>query len=190
MHKQRDFKENLTSSFGELRDGHDFSDVTLACNDGTFLEAHKVVLASSSAFFGDFLNRNKHPQPFLFIRGTKGDELSEILDILYRGEENVRQDNLDRFLALSKDMKLQGLPKTSDEDGEAGPTIQLEKTDKEQKAEEKLDFNITNKKGEFGVMEEPREKKQHAFNRHIKIAEFCYLIFSRVDIGRIYKTIL
>ena len=95
-----------------------------------------------------------------------------------------------QVLGSSKDLKLQGLPETSDEDGEASLFIQLEKTDKEQKVEEKLDFNITNKKGEFGVMEEPHEERQHAFNRQIKIAEFRYLIFSRVDIGRIYKTVL
>ena len=55
--RRHDFKENLTSSFGGLRDDHDFTDVTLDCNGGTFLEAHKVVLASSSAFFGDFLKK-------------------------------------------------------------------------------------------------------------------------------------
>ena len=39
--RRHDFKENLASAFWELRDGHDFSDVTLACDDGTILEAHK-----------------------------------------------------------------------------------------------------------------------------------------------------
>ena len=33
--KWNDFKENLNSAFGALRNDEDFSDVTLACEDGT-----------------------------------------------------------------------------------------------------------------------------------------------------------
>ena len=48
--KWNDFQANISSSFGELRSDKDFTDVTLACEDGTQLEAHKVILASSSPF--------------------------------------------------------------------------------------------------------------------------------------------
>ena len=34
---------------------HDFVDVTLACADGSTLEAHKVILSSVSTYFGDIL---------------------------------------------------------------------------------------------------------------------------------------
>ena len=51
-----DFKENITSSFKELRGERDFTDVTLACEDGQHLELHKVVLASTSPFFLELLN--------------------------------------------------------------------------------------------------------------------------------------
>ena len=47
-----DFQENLNSAFGELRNDKEFSDVTLACEDGTQIEAHKVILASSSPLLG------------------------------------------------------------------------------------------------------------------------------------------
>ena len=43
-----DFKENVITAFGSLRDDKDFSDVTLACEDGQQVEAHKVILAASS----------------------------------------------------------------------------------------------------------------------------------------------
>ena len=43
-----DFEDN---AFGELREGKDFSDVTLACEDVQQVEAHKEVLTSSSPFF-------------------------------------------------------------------------------------------------------------------------------------------
>ena len=45
-----DFKENVNSAFGRLRDDKEFTDVTLACDDGQ-MEAHKVILAASSPFF-------------------------------------------------------------------------------------------------------------------------------------------
>ena len=43
-----DFKDNAINAFGSLRDDNDFTDVTLACEDGKQVEVHKVVLASSS----------------------------------------------------------------------------------------------------------------------------------------------
>ena len=43
-----DFEDN---AFGEMREGKDFSDVTLACEDVQQVEAHKEVLISSSPFF-------------------------------------------------------------------------------------------------------------------------------------------
>ena len=45
-----DFKENVNSAFVRLRDDKEFTDVTLACEDGQQLEAHKAILASSSPF--------------------------------------------------------------------------------------------------------------------------------------------
>ena len=46
-----DFKENVNSAFGRLRDDKEFNDVTLACEDGQQMEAHKVILAASSPIF-------------------------------------------------------------------------------------------------------------------------------------------
>ena len=104
-----DFKENITSSFKELREDIDFTDVTLACEDGQQIEAHKVVLTSSSPFFMELLKKNKHPHPLLYMRGLKSEDLMAILDFLYQGEANVLQDNLDAFLALAEELKLKGL---------------------------------------------------------------------------------
>ena len=58
-----DFQDNIKSSFGSLRKDNDFADVTLACEDGQQVEAHKVILAASSPFFQKLLVRNKHPHP-------------------------------------------------------------------------------------------------------------------------------
>ena len=52
-----DFKENVSSAFVDLRQDKDFTDVTLACEDGQRVEAHKVILVASSPFFLNILKR-------------------------------------------------------------------------------------------------------------------------------------
>ena len=105
-----DFKDNFTSSFGELREDRDFTDVTLACEDGEQVEAHKVILAASSPFFQNLLGRNKHAHhPLIYMRGVKSTEMVAIVDFLYCGETNVLQENLDSFLTIAAELKLKGL---------------------------------------------------------------------------------
>ena len=110
--KWDDFKDGITSSFGDLRKDRDLTDVTLACEDGQQLEAHKVILAASSPFFLDLLKKNRHPHPLIYMRGFKSEMLSAILDFLYFGEANVREENLDSFLGLADELTLTGLTGT------------------------------------------------------------------------------
>ena len=107
--KWNDFQENVNSAFGNLREDNAFADVTLACEDGQQIEAHKVILAASSPFFQNLLKRNKHPHPLICMRGIKFENLSAIVDFLYCGEANVYQENLDSFLAIAEELKLKGL---------------------------------------------------------------------------------
>ena len=104
-----DFKANVNSAFGRLRDDKEFTDVTLACEDGQQVEAHKVILAASSPFFEKILQRNKHPHPLIYLKGFQSQDLLAMLDFLYFGEANVFQENLDSFLAISEELKLSGL---------------------------------------------------------------------------------
>jgi hypothetical protein len=53
--KWNDFTVNVASTFRDLHSRHDFVDVTLACADGSTLEAHKVILSSVSTYFRDIL---------------------------------------------------------------------------------------------------------------------------------------
>ena len=45
-----DFQSNVNVAFGNLKEDTDFADVTLACEDGELVEAHEVILKSSSLF--------------------------------------------------------------------------------------------------------------------------------------------
>ena len=104
-----DFKENVNFAFGRLREDKEFTDVTLACEDGQQVEAHKVILAASSPFFEKIFERNKHTHPLIYLRGFKLYDLVAILDFLYFGEANVCQENLDSFLLIAEELKLKGL---------------------------------------------------------------------------------
>ena len=71
-----DFRENVNSAFGRLRYDKVFADVTLACEDGQQMEAHKVILAASSPIFEDILLKSKHPHPMICLRGfLRGDQV-------------------------------------------------------------------------------------------------------------------
>ena len=109
--KWNDFQENINTAFGSLRQDKDFTDVTLACEDGQQIEAHKVILAASSPFFQNLLNKNtkKHHHPLVYMKGVKFEDLHAIIDFLYLGEANILQENLDSFLAIAEDLKLKGL---------------------------------------------------------------------------------
>ena len=111
-----DFKENAIGAFGGLRVNTEFSDVTLACEDGKQVEAHKVILASSSPFFQNLLRRHKHPHPLIYMRGVKSDDLLAIVDFLYCGEANIYQKNLDSFLVIAEELQLKGLMGNADQD--------------------------------------------------------------------------
>ena len=107
--KWNEFQQNITSSFASLRDDTDFTDVTLACDDGQQVEAHKVILVASSPFFLNLLKRNKHVHPLIYMRGMNSEVLAAIIDFLYHGEAKIYQDNLDSFLAIAEEIKLKGL---------------------------------------------------------------------------------
>ena len=104
-----DFQENVQVAFGNLRSDKSFTDVTLACEDGQQLEAHRVILAASSPFFQKLLQTTKHPNPLIYMRGIKFEDLLAIIDFLYCGETNVFQENLDSFLSIAEELQLKGL---------------------------------------------------------------------------------
>ena len=104
-----EFQKIVSSAFGDLKEDKDFTDVTLACEDGKQVEVHKIVLASSSPFFMDLLKRNKHPHPLIYMKGVKSENLMAMLEFFYFGEANVYQEHLDTFLDFADELKLKGL---------------------------------------------------------------------------------
>ena len=93
-----------------------FTDVTLVCEDGKQIEAHKMILVASSQIFGNMLRKSKRSpsHPIIYMRGVKSNDLLAIVDFLYLGEANVYQENLDSFLAVAEELQLKGLKGNED----------------------------------------------------------------------------
>jgi len=110
-----DFAENVSGAFKELRSESDFFDVTLSCTDSgsRTLQAHKVILSACSNFFKSTFrqqtNANKHPNPYIYLRGVNYNDLTSILDFIYNGEVNVAQEELNSFLAVAEELQIKGL---------------------------------------------------------------------------------
>ena len=123
-----DFQKNITTSINDFKG--EFCDVTLVSEDNTKIQAHKVILAASSNFFRDILRQNPHPNPLLYMRGIKDDQLSAVVDFMYNGKANVAQDDLEVFLQLTAELQLKGLSSTEPEPDKDLKNIQNVKTRK------------------------------------------------------------
>jgi hypothetical protein len=103
---------NLKTSYRGIRKTEDFSDVTLACEDGQQIEAHRVILSSSSLYFRDLLARNPaRSHPLIYMRGIKFSDLSAIVDFIYHGEAEVMKDQLETFLEIAGELSVKGMTK-------------------------------------------------------------------------------
>lgn len=107
--KWNDFRQNIATSYKDLRENVDFSDVTLVSEDDQQVEAHRVILSGCSTFFKELLKKTKHSHPMIYMRKVNAKNLKAILDFIYYGETNISQEDLDSFLSLAEELQLKGL---------------------------------------------------------------------------------
>lgn len=107
------FNTAVAASYQRLRDKPDFSDVTLACEDGVTIKAHRVILSGGSSLFEKLLqDHSGQSNPFVYLRGIEYGDLQAVLDYIYHGEVSLDSHNLDGFLAVAEDLKVIGLETT------------------------------------------------------------------------------
>ena len=104
-----DFQQCIKTTFTDLRAESDFMDVTLYCEGGQQVMAHKVVLSACSVTFKRLLKSNPGKHPVIVLWDVLPWDLSCLLDFMYQGQVNVKQDNLKSFLALAERLKVRGL---------------------------------------------------------------------------------
>ena len=99
----------MKNAFESLMENSDLVDVSLVCEDGQQVEAHKVILAASSTFFQKVVKRNTHPHPLLYLKGVTSKNLWAVLRFIYSGEVNIEEEELESFLDLAEGLNLRGL---------------------------------------------------------------------------------
>ena len=107
--KWNDFTSNASRAFSSLRHEEYLHNVTLVSNDNQQVSAHKLVLSACSEYFRNIFKNNPSKHPLLCIDGVTKEDLTNIMDYMYKGEVHVYQDNLDRFITIAQRFKLQGL---------------------------------------------------------------------------------
>ena len=162
------FTDNVKAAFQSLREGRDFSDLTLACEDGQQVEAHKVILAASSPFFQNLLIKNRHPHPLVYMRGVKSDDLIAIVDFLYHGETNVNQENLDSFLAIAEEFQLKGL-RSQDQEQSGTEVLPANPSPKTFKHETIPPSNSNFRKEKFQVKDQVQQPEMNSDNRSLAL---------------------
>ena len=103
------FQSNAEHTFRNLRNDPHFTDVTLVCRDYEHIQAHKVILSSCSPFFKHILVNSPHKNPLLFLNGVTSDDLQSLLQFMYSGEAQVKDENLPQFLFTANEFKIEGL---------------------------------------------------------------------------------
>nr|CAD7452102.1 unnamed protein product [Timema tahoe] len=102
------FHSNLSSGFHALLQGEDLVDVTLAAG-GNFVQAHKIVLSVCSPYFKELFKVNPCKHPIVIMKDVGHKELVSILEFMYLGEVNVRQEELSSFLKTAETLQVKGL---------------------------------------------------------------------------------
>jgi len=121
--KWNEFETNIRNSFRKIREEQNNFDVTLACDDGHQIEAHKVVLFAGSQFFSNILMNTKHPHPFIYLKGVKPTELDYIVDFLYNGETYIAQDELNMFLETAQELEIKGIQSDNYDQGSSNQNM-------------------------------------------------------------------
>ena len=136
-----DFDENIRLSFRTIREEQRLFDVTLATDDGQYIQAHKVILTAGSNFFSDiFLKTSHHDKMLIYLKGIRSTELVSVTDFMYNGKVVIEKENLHRFLETAKELDVKGLQvdlpntyETAIEDPEIGnKKIKVNETENDQ----------------------------------------------------------
>merc|ERR1712133_124926 len=101
-----DFLIKVSTSYQKLREEGLFSDVTLVSEDNVSFPAHKMVLSTSSNFLKTLLVKNPHSNPLLYMYGIDCKMMSLVLDFMYKGQVEIQEDQLDKFLIEAQKLQL------------------------------------------------------------------------------------
>ena len=103
------FKSKTSETFRDLWSNKSFTDVTLATEDDQQIDAHKIILSTSSPFFKNIFEKNPHQKPLLYLKDVSYSELRKVLEYIYLGECELNSDRLNAFLSVGEALQIHGL---------------------------------------------------------------------------------
>ncbi|XP_050069247.1 modifier of mdg4-like [Anopheles maculipalpis] len=108
------FNSNLSAGFHESLQRGDLVDVTLAA-EGQLVQAHRLVLSVCSPYFRKMFNQMpKNQHAFVFLKDVTHSALQDLIQFMYCGEVNVKQDALPAFISTAEALQIKGLTETGD----------------------------------------------------------------------------
>ncbi|GAB0086321.1 modifier of mdg4, isoform I [Sergentomyia squamirostris] len=103
------FNTNLSAGFHESLVNGDLVDVTLAA-EGQLVKAHRLVLSVCSPYFRKmFTNMPANQHAFVFLKDVTHSALKELIQFMYCGEVNVKQEALPAFISTAEALQIKGL---------------------------------------------------------------------------------
>ncbi|RVE44024.1 hypothetical protein evm_011322 [Chilo suppressalis] len=107
-----DYSEHLMSRFGKLLQMQSLVDMTLMCSSHT-LRVHKAVLAASSAYFQEVLQKQTG-EPLIILK-MRFSVLKCLVEFMYCGKTQCLEENLDELVSAAQFLKIKGLSKVTKE---------------------------------------------------------------------------
>ena len=98
----QDFESRSPEIIRNLWKDEDFSDVTLATDDGKIVRAHRVVLCSASSKLKKLLRVHKHNNPIVYLPDMDSGHLGNLVEFIYQGKCQVKAELLEEFLNCGK----------------------------------------------------------------------------------------
>ena len=103
----------------------DFTDVTLACDDGQVVHAHRVVLAFFSPFFKAILSKSSHPSTLVHMQGVNIEQIKQMLKFIYLGSVQIENDQLEAFYETRSRLKIDETEMPASENNAKGEDVAL-----------------------------------------------------------------
>lgn len=106
--------DEIVSGFSKLFKNESMTDVTLICNGGQTIRAHRVILSFFSPYFKAIFEsqpftNNQCQYPVIVIKDLAYTELRTIIEFIYKGEVSVSRDKLSSVLQAAKALEVSGL---------------------------------------------------------------------------------
>ena len=102
----QNFNDHISNTLETLYTHKSFADVTLVSDDHIQTPAHKFVLSACSPILKSLLLNSPDSHPFLYLPGVRQQELQSVLQLIYIGEVQVNQKEINMFLELASDFQV------------------------------------------------------------------------------------